>query len=131
MACEFSGTRILLCVAVVSGAACASPPALSAPHALESESGGVPRSSSLGHDIDASFACAGGKKIHVMFITAGHASVLLDLPDGRQLQLPQAPSASGARYASPDESIVFWNKGRSAFLEEHGQRTYSGCVQSM
>jgi membrane-bound inhibitor of C-type lysozyme len=42
--------------------------------------------------------------------------------------LPQAPSASGARYANGDESIVFWNKGNTAFIEEGGRTTYQGCV---
>jgi membrane-bound inhibitor of C-type lysozyme len=33
-------------------------------------------------------------------------------------------------YANRDESFVFWNKGRAAFIEEGGTRTYTGCVQS-
>jgi membrane-bound inhibitor of C-type lysozyme len=47
----------------------------------------------------------------------------LALSDGRSLPLPQALSASGARYASADGRTVFWNKGRSAFLEEGGRTT--------
>ena len=39
-----------------------------------------------------------------------------------------ALSASGARYANPDESLVFWNKGNTAFLEARGQTTIAGCV---
>ena len=50
------------------------------------------------------------------------------LSDGRVLRLPQALSASGARYANAAESIVFWNKGNTAFIEEKGNTTYDGCV---
>jgi hypothetical protein len=56
------------------------------------------------------------------------SSVRLVLSDGRNLTLPQAMSASGARYANKDESIVFWNKGDTAFLEENGRTTYEGCT---
>ena len=52
----------------------------------------------------------------------------LVLSDGRVLRLPQALSASDARYANAAESIVFWNKGNTAFIEEKGKTTYDGCV---
>ena len=50
------------------------------------------------------------------------------LSDGRALSLPQTLSGSGARYANADESIVFWNKGRAAFIDERGKPSYSGCA---
>jgi membrane-bound inhibitor of C-type lysozyme len=81
-------------------------------------------------DVSASFACDGGKKIQAIFATGSQPSVTLTLSDGRHLVLPQAVAASGARYTNRDESFVFWNKGRTAFIEEAGQRTYTGCVQS-
>jgi membrane-bound inhibitor of C-type lysozyme len=80
--------------------------------------------------IAAAFSCDGGKSIQSVFITGAQPSVELTLSDGRKLALPQALSASGARYANHDESFVFWNKGRTAFVEEAGQQTYSGCVQT-
>jgi membrane-bound inhibitor of C-type lysozyme len=80
--------------------------------------------------VSATFACDGGKTIHAIFNTGSQPTVQLKLSDGRQLVLPQAMSASGARYANRDESLVFWNKGRTAFIEEAGQRTYTGCKQS-
>jgi len=40
----------------------------------------------------------------------------------------QAISASGARYANTDESIVFWNKGDTAFIQEGDVTTYENCV---
>jgi len=127
---EFSGVRMLLCLVAVSTVA-ASQSTVSSPLARDSDSGGGGTGArSAAHSISASFTCAGGKKIRAVFCTAARASVTLDLSDGRRLRLPQSLAAAGARYASPDENIVFWNKGRSAFIEEHGQRTFSGCVQS-
>jgi membrane-bound inhibitor of C-type lysozyme len=80
--------------------------------------------------VSASFTCDAGKTIQAVFTTGARPAVSLVLSDGRQLTLPQALSASGARYATADESAVFWNKGRTAFIDEHGRQTYSGCVQS-
>jgi membrane-bound inhibitor of C-type lysozyme len=80
--------------------------------------------------ISASFVCAGGKQVHAVFVNGSQPSVSLSLADGRHLDLPQAMSASGARYANGDGSVVFWNKGRSAFLDENGQRTYDDCQQA-
>ena len=78
--------------------------------------------------IKAKFACPGGKSIDATFVNGPSSSVRLVLSDGRNLTLPQAMSASGARYANKDESIVFWNKGDTAFLEENGRTTYEGCT---
>jgi membrane-bound inhibitor of C-type lysozyme len=36
-------------------------------------------------------------------------------------------SASGTRYATADENIVFWSKGTSAFITENGETTYENC----
>jgi len=71
------------------------------------------------------FTCSDGKIIGAEF---SQHSVHLALSDGRELMLPQTVSGSGARYANPDESFVFWNKGNSAFIEESGVQTYSDCV---
>ena len=75
----------------------------------------------------ADFKCADGKSIAATFYAA---SVALKLSDGRSMTVPQAMSASGARYAKKDETFVFWNKGDTAFVTEgkDGKETYSGCV---
>ena len=79
----------------------------------------------------ATFSCEQGKTIGATFYSK---SVNLILSDGRKLVLPQAISASGARYANADESFVFWNKGNTAFIEEGNThvdtppQTYSNCV---
>ena len=80
--------------------------------------------------VQATFVCDGGKTIGAVFIAGTPERADLQLSDGRRLILPQAISASGARYANSDESVVFWNKGRTAFIEEGGHQTYSGCLQS-
>lgn len=54
-------------------------------------------------------------------------SVILTMDDGRHLQLSQTISADGARYANADESFVFWEKGKTAFIQENGIQTWSGC----
>jgi membrane-bound inhibitor of C-type lysozyme len=77
--------------------------------------------------VAAIFKCQGGKSIEATFYAS---SVDLKLSDGRSLTVPQAMSGSGARYASKDETFVFWNKGATAFVTEgkDGKETYSGCV---
>ena len=75
----------------------------------------------------ATFKCHGGTSIEATFYAN---SVNLKLSDGRSLTVPQAMSASGARYANKDETFVFWNKGDTAFVTEgkDGKETYSGCA---
>lgn len=50
----------------------------------------------------------------------------------KAIYLPQTISASGARYANEDESVVFWNKGNTAFITEGDPNnpTYKDCVIS-
>lgn len=73
------------------------------------------------------YQCEGGKFIHAVY-TAG--SVQLELSDLRALTLPQAISASGARFATADESFVFWNKGDTAFIQENNILTFTDCIDS-
>jgi pimeloyl-ACP methyl ester carboxylesterase len=76
--------------------------------------------------VEASFVCSSGERIEARFDTRRNR-VDLVLSGGRRLSLPQAISASGARYANADESIVFWNKGTAAFMQENGVVTQSDC----
>ena len=80
-----------------------------------------------GNVITALFTCEGGRSVEATFDNEKD-TVRLILSDGRDLTVPRALSASGARYANANESFVFWNKGNTAFIEELGTRTYSGCV---
>jgi membrane-bound inhibitor of C-type lysozyme len=56
--------------------------------------------------------------------------VLLQLSDGRKFSLPQTLSGSGIRHADSSESLVFWSKGDTAFVEEGPTKavTYRDCV---
>lgn len=73
------------------------------------------------------FSCASGKSIAAVFYTT---QVVLKLSDGRSLTLSQAIAASGARYTNLDESVVFWNKGIKATLEENKKTTYAECTEA-
>jgi membrane-bound inhibitor of C-type lysozyme len=73
------------------------------------------------------YACKDGKTIKAVF----HASsVDLVLGDGRTMTLPQAQSADGGRYATADESVVFWSKGNGAFVTEGDPnvQTFADCI---
>jgi membrane-bound inhibitor of C-type lysozyme len=76
---------------------------------------------------DATFACADGKSIYAIFYAD---SVDITLGDGRTMSLPQTMSGSGARYANSSETVVFWNKGNTAFITEGADdnMTYADCV---
>jgi len=76
--------------------------------------------------IKAVFTCKDKKSIEAVF--SGN-TVSLVLSDGRKLELNQALSASGARYANQDETLVFWNKGNTAFIEENNTTTFQDCVE--
>lgn len=45
------------------------------------------------------------------------------------MTLPQTVSASGARYANADESIVFWNKGNDLFITQNGKIVFNGSTE--
>ncbi|HOI60163.1 MAG TPA: MliC family protein [Candidatus Pacearchaeota archaeon] len=72
----------------------------------------------------ATFVCDEDKYINAIFFSN---KVELSLSDGRNLILSQAISASGARYANENETIIFWNKGDSAFIEENAIHSYNNC----
>lgn len=72
----------------------------------------------------ATFNCDNGKNIHAIFFDG---KVELTLSDGRNMLIPQAISASGARYTNQDESFVFWNKGDTAFIQENNNTTFDNC----
>jgi membrane-bound inhibitor of C-type lysozyme len=75
---------------------------------------------------DASYRCEDNKTFRAKYYTGW---VELTLSDGRIVTVPQALSASGARYANADESFIFWNMGRNGFIEEMGVVTYMECKE--
>lgn len=74
---------------------------------------------------DVVFGCDGNKSLEAVFF---NNRVSLILSDNRTFDLSQVIAASGARYANTDESIVFWNKGDTAFLTEGKTTTYANCT---
>lgn len=74
----------------------------------------------------AQFSCDADKTIQADFYKD---KVRLVLSDGRTLDLPQAVSASGARYADAAGTTVFWNKGDTAFVTEGSDtnQTFANC----
>lgn len=75
----------------------------------------------------ANFICSDNKNIQAIFY---RNHVELSLSDGRNIPLPQAMSASGARYANANESFVFWNKGTTGFITEGATTTFQNCAIS-
>ena len=81
------------------------------------------------NDKSVTFGCPKqGTFIKATFHLPEDKTVDISLSDGRTMTLPRAISASGARYANSDESLVFWNKGDTAFMMEGGVVTLQDCV---
>jgi len=90
---------------------------------------------------EVSYKCDAGKQIKASYyagptvtVAPGEppkptGSVKLTLSDGRQMTLSQTISGSGIRYATSDEAIIFWSKGKTAFVTENKAETYSNCNQ--
>lgn len=76
---------------------------------------------------EATFTCDEGKSVHAIFYKQGvHVWV-----GGEEDEfLLQTISASGARYARSDESLVFWNKGDTALIMRGSQMdlNYKNCT---
>jgi membrane-bound inhibitor of C-type lysozyme len=67
---------------------------------------------------DVVFLCEGNISIHAVFYERG---VKIGLPKEPETFLLQNISASGARFANTDESLVFWNKGNGAFIMRNNE----------
>ena len=68
------------------------------------------------------YLCAGGERIGVTYYRLSDDSldfVKVVLPDGKERTLPNAVSASGARYTDERE-LVWWTKGDTAFVQTRG-----------
>ncbi|HVZ66749.1 MAG TPA: MliC family protein [Patescibacteria group bacterium] len=78
---------------------------------------------------NATYKCDDAKTINSVFFD-DKAEVTLS--DGRTLLLIQGISADGVRYTNSDESITFWTKGNTAFVEEGptNATTYQNCVET-
>ncbi|MHB8771505.1 MAG: MliC family protein [Syntrophales bacterium] len=83
------------------------------------------------------YRCEGGERIVARSYSLSDRSldfVKVLLPDGREVTLPQALSASGVRYTD-DREWVWWTKGDSAFAETRApdgewRIAYKNCRQT-
>jgi membrane-bound inhibitor of C-type lysozyme len=69
------------------------------------------------------YQCENGIRIVARYYTLSDSSlnfVKLQMPDGKEYTLPNAVSASGARYTDERE-LVWWTKGDSAFVQTRGE----------
>jgi membrane-bound inhibitor of C-type lysozyme len=66
------------------------------------------------------FRCDDGSAIEATFDNALDPATVLLVRNGQQFTLPQAMSASGARYLG--NGIKFWNKGDDAMVEWQGTK---------
>ena len=64
------------------------------------------------------YLCDRGVTLPASYINASDGSVAVLYVEGRLVTLPEAPSASGARYAWPSDGAgyVWWTKGDTATL---------------
>jgi membrane-bound inhibitor of C-type lysozyme len=72
------------------------------------------------------FRCAGGTIVKAIFTEADESMTMY--LDKKTYQLKHVPSASGAKYT--DGKVVFWNKGKNAFIQIEGEVVADGCVLS-
>ena len=78
-------------------------------------------------DFPVSFICDDNKSIAAVFHLPADQTLDITVSDGRSTTLNHVTSVDGARYASPDGSVVFWSKGQGAFLQEGTVTTYANC----
>ena len=72
------------------------------------------------------FRCAGGATVKVIFTDADESMTMY--LDKNSYELKHVPSASGAKYT--DGKVVFWNKGKEAYIQIEGEVVADGCVLS-
>ena len=70
------------------------------------------------------YSAEGGTSFRV-HLADDREHVLLIL-NGERYPLKRTISGSGARYANEDESIVYWNEGKSAFIQVDGEIVLDG-----
>lgn len=72
------------------------------------------------------FSCQSGDEIKIRYDNKDNEAILLF--HGQSYVLQRAISASGARYANDDESIVFWEHQGEVILEIDGEIVAQNCL---
>lgn len=75
--------------------------------------------------ISAIFYSVSGEQVQASFLGD---SVTFTQKNLGTITLKQAISASGARYANSDESIIFWNKGDNVTISQNNQVIFEGST---
>ena len=72
-----------------------------------------------------SFVCPSGNEIKISYHEKSDSASLF--VEGEKYELNQVISASGARYANADETVVFWEHQGKATVEIDGETIYKEC----
>jgi membrane-bound inhibitor of C-type lysozyme len=72
------------------------------------------------------FRCADGATVKVIFTEADESMTMY--LGKKSYKLKHVPSASGAKYT--DGKVVFWNKGKEAFIQIDGEVVHDACALS-
>jgi len=70
------------------------------------------------------FRCADGATVKAIF-TEADETMTMYLGD-KTYKLKHVPSASGAKYT--DGKVVFWNRGKGAYIQIDGEVVHDGCT---
>jgi len=77
------------------------------------------------HDNTFTFVCPPGHEIKISYNEEGDSASLF--VEGEEYKLNRVVSASGARYANDDETVVFWEHQGEAMVEVNGETIYKEC----
>lgn len=88
-------------------------------------SGQISQTSS--QDLRVNFSCEENKGLSVVFHLPEDALLDLTTSDGRAITLKNTPAPDRTQYTSQDGSVIFWSKGKGAYLQEGTRTTFSNC----
>ena len=80
---------------------------------------------SLDTVVKKTYACVDDKSITAAF--SGDIADL-ELSDGRRIVLNAEASSPTWKYSNTDGSFIFWNQGRTAYVQENGNSTFQNCL---
>jgi len=71
------------------------------------------------------FDCPSGAEIKISYDEESDSAILF--VEGEEYKIRRVISASGARYANDDETVVFWEHQGEAMVEIDGKIMYQEC----
>lgn len=71
------------------------------------------------------FSCPDGVELKISYDRESDSASLFIL--GEEYRIYPVISASGARYANNDETVIFWEHQGEAMVEINGEMVYQGC----